>query len=362
MKKKYNPSEPYNELPLLPPNIPLTEKIFNKTVAANKALAELKGLAGLLPDPAIILNSLILKEAKDSSEIENIVTTQDELYKAFSMESQNLNPAVKEVLNYREALWAGFEMTKGKKMITNRDIVAIQEILIGNNAGIRKQPGTALKKSRTGEVIYTPPFGEEIINEKLRNLEQYINSEKENIDPLIKMAIIHYQFESIHPFYDGNGRTGRILNVLYLIHENLLELPILYMSSYIIKNKNRYYDGLSQIRSKNAWEEWILYMLDVVERTSNDTIGIVKNIRKLMDDMIQNVKAKRPKIYSKELVEILFHQPYCRISTLEKNLKITRFTASKYLQELEEIELLKGEKVGRDVLYINLPLFSLLKK
>ncbi len=362
MKKKYNPSQPYNELPLLPPDIPLTAKIFNKTVAANKALAELKGLAGLLPNQAIILNSLILKEAKDSSEIENIVTTQDKLYKAFSMESQNLDPAVKEVLNYREALWAGRDMIKKKQLITVRDIIGIQEILIGNNAGIRQQPGTALKNSRTGEVIYTPPFGKEVIQEKLKNLEHYINTANGDIDPLIKMAVIHYQFESIHPFYDGNGRTGRILNVLYLIHQELLELPILYMSSYIIKHKKQYYDGLDQVRSKDAWEDWILYILDTVQHTSNDTIRTIKSIRSLMDNMIITVKNKRPKIYSKELVEVLFHQPYCRISALEDNLKITRFTASKYLQELEEIGLLKGEKVGRDMLYINKPLFSLLKQ
>ncbi|OFY82833.1 MAG: addiction module protein [Bacteroidetes bacterium RIFCSPLOWO2_12_FULL_35_15] len=361
-KAHYKPGLPYNELPLLPPEIKLTEKIFIKAIAANRALAELKGLAGLIPNQAIILNSLILKEAKDSSEIENIVTTQDELYKAFSTDSLSLDPAVKEVLNYREALWSGYEAVKKKQLITAREIIKIQELLIGNNAGIRKQPGTALKNARTGEVIYTPPFGKEVIEKLLKNLEGYINADGTEVDSLIKMAIMHYQFESIHPFYDGNGRTGRILNVLYLILQDLLELPILYLSSYIIKHKKQYYEGLDQVRSKNNWEGWILYMLDSVEQTSKHTIGLIKGIKILLDDVIESVKKDNPKIYSKELVEALFNQPYCRISTLEKQLNITRFTASKYLKELEKEGLVKGEKIGRDMLYINVPLYTLLKE
>lgn len=362
MKKKYKPEVPYNELPLLPPKINMTPKVFIKAIAANKALAELKGLAGLIPNQAIILNSLILKEAKDSSEIENIVTTQDELYKAFSIDNASIDPAVKEVLNYREALWYGYETVKKKQLITIREIVKVQEILIQNNAGIRKQPGTALKNARTGEVIYTPPFGKDVIEKLLKNLEQYINSNEGEIDPLIKMAIIHYQLESIHPFYDGNGRTGRIINVLYLILQDLLELPVLYLSSYIIKHKKKYYEGLDQVRLANDWESWIIYMLDSVEQTAKSTIKLIKAIKILIDESVEEVKRKRPKIYSKELIEAIFSQPYCRISTLEKQLDITRFTASKYLKELEDIKWLRGEKVGRDMLYINLPLFTLLKE
>jgi Fic family protein len=358
----YDPKKPYNQLALLPPDISLTKEIFNKTVSANKALAELKGLAGLIPNQAIILNSLILKEAKDSSEIENIVTTHDELYKAISTDGNGVAPAVKEVLSYREALWAGFEVLKKKKLITVRDMVDIQEILIANKAGIRALPGTALKNAKTEEVIYTPPSGKEIIEDKLKNLEQFINTDDVDIDPLIKMAIMHYQFESIHPFYDGNGRTGRILNVLYLIHQELLEMPILYISSYIIKHKRQYYEGLDQVRSRENWEGWISYMLDAVEYTSKDTIKTIKGIRFLLEQAIETVKTELPKIYSKELVESLFNQPYCRISTLETNLNVTRFTASKYLKELEGIGLLKGERIGRDVIYINKPLFDLLKK
>ena len=354
-------AQPYNKLPLLPPKINFANALFKKTIEANKALAELKGLAGLIPNQAIVLNSLILREAKDSSEIENIVTTQDALYKAFSIDNEPLEPNIKEVLHYREALWSGFEVVKKKRLITIREIIKMQELLIGNNAGIRQQPGTALKNAKTGEVIYTPPFGKDVIEEKLKNLELYMNTE-DDVDPLIKMAIIHYQFESIHPFYDGNGRTGRIINVLYLILNDLLELPILYLSSYIINHKRQYYEGLDKVRTQNDWEGWITYMLDSIEQTSKSTINLIKSIKGLIDKEIENVKEKCPKIYSKELVESLFNQPYCRISTLESSLSITRFTASKYLKELEEIGLLKGEKMGRDMLYINKPLFALLKE
>ena len=357
----YKSNLPYNKLPLLPPKIEVSAKVYKKAIEANKALAELKGLAGLIPNQAIVLNSLVLREAKDSSEIENIVTTQDELYKAFSGHSNDLDPNVKEVLNYREALWLGFESVKKKQLITIRDIIKIQELLIGNNAGIRKQPGTALKNARTGMVVHTPPFGKDIIDAKLKNLEKYINT-SDDMDPLIKMALIHYQFESIHPFYDGNGRTGRILNVLYLILNNLLELPILYLSSYIIHHKKQYYDGLDKVRAKSEWESWIIYMLDSIEQTSRSTMAVIKSIKRLIEKEIEHVKKKCPKIYSKELVECLFNQPYCRISVLEDALGITRFTASKYLKELESTGLLKGEKAGRDMLYINKPLFALLKE
>ncbi len=357
----YNSNKPYNKLPLLPPKIALTPKVYNKAILANKALAELKGMAGQITNQVIILNSLVMREAKDSSEVENILTTQDELFKAFSVESPTLNAAVKEVLNYKEALWLGYELIKKKKLITTREILKIQECLMGNNAGIRNQPGTALKNAKTGKVIYTPPFGKEVIEEKLRNLEKYINENKDDVDPLIKMGIMHYQFESIHPFYDGNGRTGRILNVLYLINEGLLELPILYLSSFIIKHKKAYYQGLDDVRQNGKWEDWIIYMLDSVAYSATDTIKTIRGIKLLLNDTIQKVKSELPKIYSKELVEVLFHQPYTRISTLEEQLGISRFTASKYLKELEDIGVLTGEKIGRDILYVNVRLFELLK-
>ena len=358
----YDPKQPYNDLPLLPPDIQLSEQVYNKAIKANRALAELKGMADTIPNQAIIVNTLILREAKDSSEIENIVTTQDDLYRAFSAEIGDPTPAVKEVLNYKEALWQGYELVRDRKIITSNMLNQIQEVLIKNKAGIRAQPGTALKNARTGETIYTPPFGKDIIENKLKNLEEYININDDAVDPLIKMAIAHYQFESIHPYYDGNGRTGRILNVLYLIQQGLLDLPILYLSSYIIKHKAAYYNGLSAVRDNKTWKEWILYMLDAVEDTSKDTIKTIKAIRQLLDETVEKVKTELPKIYSKELVEVLFHQPYCKIAHLVENGIVTRFAASKYLKLLEEIGVLKGEKLGRENLFINIRLYELLKE
>ncbi len=357
----YHPEKPYNDLPLVPPTLTFSEAVYRKTISANKALAELKGLAGTIPNQTIILNSLILKEAKDSSEIENIVTTQDELYRAFTSDQAPINPAVKEVMNYKEALWGGFSRLNRRGFISVGDIGIIQEVLIGNDAGLRKQPGTALKNDRTGKTIYTPPQGIDVIQDKLRNLEEYVNAEDEHTDPLIKMAIIHYQFESIHPYYDGNGRTGRILNVLYLIQQKLLDLPILYMSSYIIKNKQKYYKGLDQVRTINKWEDWIIYILDSVEQTAKDTITVIREIKASLQSSIGKAKIEAPKIYSKELIEALYFQPYSRIPNLEAALGISRFTASKYLKELEKIGFLKGERAGREMIYINLPLFEVLK-
>lgn len=358
----YDPKKPYNDLPLLPPAIQLSAQLFNKAIKANKALAELKGIADIIPNQSIILNILILREAKDSSEIENIFTTQDDLYRAFSAEKEDSNPAVKEVLNYKEALWRGYQLIREKKIITTNMLSQIQEVLIKNQAGIRSQPGTALKNARTGETIYTPPFGMGVIEDKLKNLEEYINIDDDMVDPLIKMAIAHYQFESIHPYYDGNGRTGRILNVLYLIQQGLLDLPILYLSSYLIKHKADYYSGLSALRDNKKWEEWILYMLDAVEDTSKDTIKTIRGIRHLLDETVEKVKTELPKIYSKELVEVLFYQPYCKIAHLVENKIVTRFAASKYLKLLEEIGVLRGEKMGREKLFINIRLYEFLKK
>lgn len=357
----YNPQKPYNELALLPPRLRITANIYSKAISANKALAELKGVAGQIPDQTIILNSLVLREAKESSEIENIVTTQDEIYKALSTNGQDLNPAVKEVLYYQEALWLGYRLIKKKKLITTGDILKIQECLMGNNAGIRKQPGTALKNVKSGEVIYTPPFGKDVIEDKLKNLEDYINSNTDDTDALIKMAIMHYQFESIHPFYDGNGRTGRIINILYLINEGLLDQPIIYLSKFIIQNKKQYYKGLDDVRQHGKWEAWIIYMLNSVETTAVDAIKKIKAIRLLLEQTIEMIKSKLPKIYSRELVELLFNHPYTRISILEEKIGISRFTASKYLKELEAIGMLKSQKFGRDMIYINVELFALLK-
>ncbi len=354
--------KPDNRLPLLPPKVDLhSKKILLKAIAAHRALAELNAFAKVIPNQSILINSLTLKEAKDSSEIENIITTHDELFKALSVQSDKTDAATKEVIRYKDALWLGFDIVQKRGMITVNHMIKIQELLLHNNAGIRKLPGTALKNDRTGKVIYTPPSGADVINTKLKNLEAYINKGKEITDPLIKMAVMHYQFESIHPFYDGNGRTGRIINVLYLILEHLLDLPVLYMSSYIIKNKKDYYRLLNEVRTKNNWEGWVLYMLDCVEQTAKDTTHKIKQIKNSFDKTVLKVKTELPKIYTKELVEVLYYQSYCKISHLVENNIAARQAASRYLIQLEEIGILKSEKVGRDAVYINIDLFELMK-
>ena len=309
----------------------------------------------------ILINALTLQEAKDSSEIENIITTHDELYLASV--SEKFSKEVKEVQNYKEALIVGYEKVKQNKILTLNDIIEIQSIITGNNAGVRKQIGTVLKNDKTGEIIYTPPQNYEQILKLLNNLFEYINDDTlEDYDYLVKMALIHFQFESIHPFYDGNGRSGRILNVLYLVLKDLLELPILYLSSYIIKHKSDYYRLLQEVREKESYFEWIMYMLDAVEVTANNTSALIENIQKLMSDTQNLIQQKLPKIYSKDLVETLFLHPYTKIEFLVDRLNITRKTASKYLKELVSIGILKEIKIGRNRYFVNIELFEYLKK
>lgn len=352
-----------NNLPKLPPKIEYeTKKVLKQAIKSNKELARLKGYCSLLPNSAILLSSIILKEATASSEIENIITTQDELYKALLSTDNQIDSQTKEILNYRSAVWVGYSEIKKRNIITTNTIIKIQAELEKNDAGIRKVPGTNLMNDRTGEVIYTPPDNESIIRDLLQDLENYINIDDE-IDSLIKMAIIHYQFESIHPFYDGNGRTGRIINVLYLVLKDLIDSPILYLSSYIIKNKNDYYKLFQSVRNENNWEEWILYMLKAVEITSINTLKIIEDIISLLNKTIDICKEKLPKsIYSKELIELLFMQPYTKISYIVEAGIAERRTASKYLKALEEIGILESFKLKKEILYVNKNLFELLKK
>jgi Fic family protein len=356
--------KPYNNLPLLPPKVDLeTKKILKQLSLSHKALAELKGYAELLPNINILLSLLVLKEAKDSSAIENIITTQDALYQALVTNTKDIDPQTKEVLNYRTALWTGYESLTKRKILTTNAITDIQKMLENNNAGIRKLSGTVLKNSKTGKTIYTPPEGEDVIRSLLKNLEDYINNDdSDNIDPLIKIAVIHYQFESIHPFYDGNGRTGRIINVLYLILKGLLDNPILYMSSYIIKHKSDYYRLLQEVRTTSNWEEWVLFILKAIEMTSLDTLNLVKKIKQVMDKTIDEVKDKLPKIYSKELIEVLYHQPYTKIKFLEEYDIAKRQTASEYLHELEKLGIMKSRKIGKETLFLNVKLYNLFKE
>jgi Fic family protein len=357
---KFNRKIPYNDLPLLPPKADIeTKRILRKTISAGRALAQLNGTLLNLPNPTLFLDTIYLQEAKASSEVENIITTNDELYKSLVADRKVENSATKEVLSYKEALWLGLEELKTIPFITTNLCVKIVQRIKQNNASIRNAPGTTLSNT-LGEVIYTPPGGEPIIREKLANLEKFIN-EDETIDPLIKMAILHYQFEAIHPFSDGNGRTGRILLLLYLKLSDLLFTPAIYLSEYIIKNKVEYYRCLRDVTEKNEWEDYILYMLDMIEETSNKGLKRLNKITTIMEKTATEIKKKLPKVYSKDLIEILFRLPYTkRQHLINENIGNLK-TVGNYLIALEENGFLKSEKVGKEKLYLNQKLLEILE-
>lgn len=347
----------------LPLNFDLeTKKVLKALPTAHAALAELKGIASTIPNQSILINTLGLQEAKDSSAIENIITTHDDLYKSeLNFEAYNSLQS-KEVQNYISALKKGFQLITETGLLTNNIILQIQEVLENNKAGFRRLPGTALKNTATGEVIYTPPQDYEEIIQLMANLELYINdSEIQNYDPLIKMAIIHFQFESIHPFYDGNGRTGRIINILYLILEKLQTIPILYLSNYIIKNKADYYRLLQIVRDEKRWEDWVLFMIKGVEQTSKETIELITKIRKLMIEYKYRLRSDY-KFYSQDLLNNLFKHPYTKIEFVVNDLGVSRLTAANYLNKLAEDGMLRKEKLGAGNYYINEELFDLLTK
>ena len=347
---------------LLPPEADLeTKQVLKRLAGAHRALAELKGFADTMPNKNILINAVTINEAKDSSEIENIITTHDELFKAMSQPNYQ-NPAAKEVVNYRTALWKGYEAIKDTQILTSNMMVEIQQNIEKNRAGIRKLPGTVLKNEATGEVVYTPPSGEQEIMALLSNLERYMNDDHDGIDPLIKLAVIHHQFESIHPFYDGNGRTGRIINVLYLVLKELLDSPILYLSQYIIRNKASYYRLLQEVRTKGAWEEWILFMLDGIESTAIETLKLIKRINTLVEQTAEDILTALPKIYSRELVDLLFFEFYTKTIYIEKGLRISRKTAVTYLSALEESGFLTSERIGRERIYLNKRLFEVVRQ
>ena len=353
------------ELSYTIPSLPLpydleTKEVLKQVNRANRKLAELKGVAQTIPNERILISSLTLQEAKDSSAVENIVTTQDDLYRAgLDFGYQFVNPATKEVLFYREAINEGFRMVRNRNVLTLNDIKRIQQILEQNTAGFSTTPGTQLKRSTDGAVIYTPPQDGLAIENYMENLEQFINDESlSSLDPLIKMAIIHHQFESIHPFYDGNGRTGRIINILYLVITGLLDLPILYLSRYVTRNKGEYYRLIQAIRDKNndkakEWEAWILFMLKGVEVTAEDTILLVKKIGDLMAEYKRIIRPAFGGKYNHELLNGLFYHPYTKIGHVESNMQITRQTASKYLDKIVSLGLLQKEKLGKENYYIN---------
>jgi len=339
-----------------------TRKVLKSLPKAHAALAELKGIAQSIPNQNILINALGLQEAKDSSAIENIITTHDELYKSELNIKLLKTEAAKEVQNYIAALKRGFALVAEREMLTSNIILEIQQIIEKNKAGFRKLPGTALKNSTTGETIYTPPQNFDAINQLMSNLEKFINdSSLCDYDPLVKMALIHFQFESIHPFYDGNGRTGRIINILYLILQELLSLPILYLSSYIIRKKQNYYKFLQQIRDTNNWEDWLLFMIQGIEDTSKETIQLILK----MKELIQSTKFRlreNYKFYSQDLLNNLFKHPYTKIEFVVKDLEVSRITAANYLNKLAEDGILEKKKIGTANYYVNHKLFELLSE
>jgi len=348
------------DIPPLPPRIDLeTKEVLRKAAFAHRFLAELKGVAATIPNESILINTLVLQEAKDSSAIENIITTNDELFRAELFE-EFVGPAQKEVQNYARALRYGFEKTRHHGLLTNNLILEIQQTLEENRAGFRKQPGTALKNQQTGTVVYTPPQEYDTIVELMSNLENIINDDDAwPIDPLVKMAALHFQFESIHPFYDGNGRTGRIINILYLVNKDLLRLPILYLSRYIIQHKSDYYRLLQEVRDHGTWEPWVLYMLDGVEQTARETIDTISQIKALMQDYKHRIRDQFSKMYSQDLLNNMFRHPYTKIDFVMKDLQVTRPTATQYLDKLSEHGFLDKIKRGRSNYYINQPLLRI---
>jgi Fic family protein len=354
----YSKDQPYNDLPLLLPDISTWEKlsIYKKLAEARAALAELKGRLPIIPNPLMLINTLVLQEAKDSSTIENIFTTNDKLYKAFSSTASNTDPATKEVLRYREALWNSFTQLKSPADLSIQHIVDIFQMITEKKEEVRTVQGYV---GNGYQVIYTPPAPGNVLLEKLNNWFDIAINIKD-IDPLLKMAILHYQFEAVHPFSDGNGRTGRILNVLYLCLENLIDLPVLYLSKYILQNKTDYYRLLQEVTETNVWENWILYILEAVKQTSIFTLLKVNAISENYISTIEKVKSEAPNIYSRELIDIIFSQPYSKISILEEQKIASRNTASKYLKKLKEIGVLSSEVVGKETLYKNVSLYEIL--
>jgi len=355
----FEPKAPYNELPNLPPAVDIESKaILKQCIGARSALAELKQAGDLLPNQAVLINIIPLLEAKASSEIENIVTTTDKLFQYAGTAEDKADPATKEALRYRTALNQGYQAID-KRPLCVATAIQVCRTIKGVDMDIRKVPGVALANDTTGEIIYTPPEGEMLIRDKLSNWEKFIH-ENPDIDPLIRMAVSHYQFEAIHPFTDGNGRTGRIINTLFLIEEGLLNLPILYLSRYITQNKNDYYRLLLEVTVDNQWEPWIMYVLNAVQETATWTRNKISAIRSLVEHTAAYVKDERPTIYSHELVELTFTQPYCRIANVVENGLAQRQTASTYLKELCDIGVLSEITVGREKLFIHPKFIQLL--
>lgn len=351
---------PLKSLQALDPSRFETAPILKRLNLASRNLAELKGVAASIPNQDILISTLTLQEARDSSAIENIVTTQDDLYREDDP-LEAAGTAVKEVLRYRQALRAGFERVRNSSLLTLNTIPEIQSQLECNRAGLRKLPGTALRDG-AGQLVYEPPQDANEVKRLMGELEQFIHADPDaSIDPLVKMALIHHQFESIHPFYDGNGRTGRIVNVLYLVKEGLLDIPVLYLSRHIVRTKPDYYRLLQAVREEDAWEDWVLYMLDAVASTAAETIATIRAIKDLLQATKQRIRAGY-KFYSQDLINNLFSHPYTRVEFAQRELGVSRITATRYLDKLAEDGVLEKLRIGRNNYYVNRPLFVLLAR
>lgn len=353
---------PIQTLPL-PGSIVLeTPAVLRQLTLAHRQLAELKGVAGTIPNETILIDTLSLQEAKDSSEVENIITTNDALFRGDADSKQFPNIATKEVHSYAAALKLGFAQVRNQHFLRLDDVLAIQAALLDSHTGLRTLPGTVLTDQSTGTVIYTPPQDPDEVKRLIGNFLEYFHQDDAlaGLDPLVRMAVLHHQFESIHPFYDGNGRTGRILNLLHLVMHGLLDLPVLYLSRYMVRNKSEYYKRLQSVRDDGAWEAWVLYMLKAVEETSRLTIGQIRGIRALMQATKQRLRTEYPKLYSQDLLNNLFRHPYTKIEFIERDLSVTRQTAMKYLDLLTEGKVVDKVKLGRTNYYVNTPLYQLL--
>lgn len=333
--------------------------ILKKLASASRKLAEFKGMGTTIPNQNILISTLGLQEAKDSSAIENIITTHDELFRDAAFPEAPNNPAAKEVLRYRQALAVGFDSVRRTGLLTTNHILAIQAELEQNKAGLRKLPGTALKDG-AGHIVYTPPQEHAVIVSLLRDLERFINDDAVfNADSLIKMALIHHRFESIHPFYDGNGRAGRIINVLYLVKQGLLDIPVLYLSRQIVRTKADYYRLLQAVRDADSWEDWVLYVLAAVEQTAGEGVGTIRAMRNLLLDLKHRIR-RQYRFYSQDLINNLMSHPYTKIDFIRRDLKVSRLTATKYLDQLTDDGVLHKQKIGRSNYYVNQPLFRIL--
>lgn len=357
----FDPGKPYNDLPLLPPKVDLeTTKVLKACIEANKELAKLKMAERLIPNQTVLINAIPLLESQASSAIENIVTTTDDLFKYADSKSSEISSAVKETLRYRSALYQGIVSIE-KRPLTISTVCEICSIIREIEVDLRSLPGTTLINDQTKEKIYTPPEGKALLHTMLENWQKYLHQE-DGTDPLIKLAVQHYQFEAIHPFSDGNGRTGRIINLIYLVDKGLLDTPILYLSHYIIQHKSSYYENLLRVTTHQAWSEWVLYFLEAVCETAKWTTKKIIAIQELINETCTFVQSKAPLIYKKELVELLFVQPYIRIGNIVEHKLSERQTASKHLKILCEIGVLEEVKLGREKLFINRKFLDLLKK